>query len=133
MSLPGGHETKTLPRVEIAVDNPDVADNTAISIEVGVKDECAKRCVRVTIGWRNIPDQGLQDLIHPDPGLGRHPNHFVWRPTEDGDQLPGGAFRISGGQVDLVDGRDDLEPGVNGEVGVGQGLRLHTLDGINEE
>ena len=37
------------------------------------------------------------------------------------------------GQVDLVDDRDDLEIVVDGGVGVGQGLRLHALRGVDDQ
>ena len=36
-------------------------------------------------------------------------------------------------QVDLVERRDDLEVGVHREEGVGDGLRLHALEGVDEQ
>jgi hypothetical protein len=40
---------------------------------------------------------------------------------------------IGGGQVDLVEGRDHLEPPVHRQVGVGQGLGLDPLGGVDQE
>ena len=37
------------------------------------------------------------------------------------------------GQVDLVDDRDDLQAGLDGRVGVGDGLGLHALRGIDDQ
>ena len=37
------------------------------------------------------------------------------------------------GQVDLVHGRDQLEPGVDRQVGVGDGLGLDALGGVDEQ
>src|SRR5205807_8269344 len=43
------------------------------------------------------------------------------------------ALRFGAGQVDLVQARDQLQPGVDGEVGVGDRLRLHALRGVHDE
>ena len=43
------------------------------------------------------------------------------------------ALRLGGGQVDLVEHRHDLEPGVDRLIDVGQGLRLDALAGIDHQ
>jgi hypothetical protein len=44
-----------------------------------------------------------------------------------------GLRHVAGRQVDLVEHRDDLEVVLDGEVGVGHGLRLHTLGGVDDQ
>ena len=48
------------------------------------------------------------------------------------DLLPR-ALRLGARQVDLVDDRDDLEPGVDGQVGVREGLRLDALARVDHQ
>ena len=43
------------------------------------------------------------------------------------------AVRVGPGQVDLVEDRDQLEAGVDRGVGVGDGLRLDALGGVDDE
>ena len=45
---------------------------------------------------------------------------------------PRRSFRIGGGQVDLVEDRDDLQVVLHREVQVGQRLRLDALSGVDE-
>ena len=40
---------------------------------------------------------------------------------------------LGAGQVDLVHGRDQLEPGVDRQVGVGDGLGLDALGGVDDQ
>ena len=44
-----------------------------------------------------------------------------------------GPLGLGAGQVDLVEHRDDLEPGVDRQVGVGQRLRLDALAGVDHQ
>ena len=43
------------------------------------------------------------------------------------------SFDVGGGQVDLVDDRDDFERVVDGKIGVRQGLRLDPLRRVDDE
>src|SRR5690606_28370136 len=47
--------------------------------------------------------------------------------------LFGDALRLGARQVDLVDDRDDLELGIEGEIDVGERLRLDALRGVDDE
>ena len=53
--------------------------------------------------------------------------------AEDVDDLAGDPIGICGDQIDLVDGRDHLETGIDSEVGIGQRLRLDPLGGIDQQ
>ena len=41
--------------------------------------------------------------------------------------------RVSGGEVDFVDDGQNLQPSVDGQIGVGQGLGLDALSGVNHQ
>ena len=85
---------------------------------------------KLTIGSVDDPlEQGVDAFTR----LGRDPNHVLRRPTNDVRDLGSHPIRIGGDQVDLVDGRDHLQPGIHGQVGVGQRLRLYPLGGVHEE
>ncbi len=75
----------------------------------------------------------LQDVLDADPLLGR---------TQDGQirvqpQLPVDLLldhlHVRGGQVDLVDHRDDGQVVLHGHIEVGQGLGLHPLGGVHHQ
>ena len=53
--------------------------------------------------------------------------------ADDVLDLRAGALHVGGGQVDLVDDRDDLEVVVERQVDVGQGLGLHALGGVDHQ
>ncbi len=40
---------------------------------------------------------------------------------------------VGAGQIDLVDHRDHVQAVVDGQVGIGQGLRLHALRGVHHQ
>ena len=58
---------------------------------------------------------------------------LVGRLAEQLGDLGGDALGLGAGKVDLVQARDQLEPGVDGEVGVGERLRLDALRGVDDE
>jgi hypothetical protein len=65
--------------------------------------------------------------------LGRDRQGLVAVEGEDlGDLVPRG-LDVRGGQVDLVDDRDDLEPAVQRQVEVGQGLGLDSLGRVHDQ
>ena len=57
----------------------------------------------------------------------------VGRLAEQLGDLLGDALGLGAGQVDLVQARDQLEAGVDREVGVGERLGLDALRGVDDE
>ena len=53
--------------------------------------------------------------------------------AEQVGDLLGHALGLGARQVDLVQARDQLEPGVHREVGVGQRLGLDALGGVDDQ
>ena len=72
-------------------------------------------------------------LRDADAGLRRDAQHALGLLAEQLAELLRGAVGIGLREVDLVRGRDDLEPAVDGEVRVGERLRLDPLRGVDDE
>ena len=69
----------------------------------------------------------------PAPVLAESARTSSGLPSENLDQFTRHPLGIGGGEVDLVEGRDDLEPGIDGHVGVGESLGLHPLGGVGQQ
>ena len=72
-------------------------------------------------------------LIDALPGFGGDEDRVFGGEAEDLLDFLGDADRIGAGQVDLVDDGDDFEADIDGGVGVGDGLSLHALRGVDDE
>ena len=84
-------------------------------------------------GRRNALHDGFEHVGNALPGLGadedgvggveadRALDHFL------------GARDVGALQIDLIDDRDDFEAVIDGEIGIGEGLRLDTLRRIDDE
>ena len=66
-------------------------------------------------------------------GLARHTHGIIGRDRQVILDLGLNLVGMSRGQVDLVDGRHNVQIGVHGERRVGDGLRLDALRGVNDE
>jgi hypothetical protein len=66
-------------------------------------------------------------------GLAGDPQDVVHRLAEQVGDLLGDALGLGAGQVELVEHRDQLEAVLDREVGVGDGLRLDALRGVDDE
>jgi hypothetical protein len=75
----------------------------------------------------------VQQLFDALAGLGGHPEDLAGVAADDPGEFGGIAVRLGGGQVDLVQHRDDLEVGVERHVQVGQRLRLDALGGVDQQ
>ena len=84
-------------------------------------------------GRRDARDELFEHLGDAVAGLGGDAADLVRvLPDQVGDLL-GDALRLGAGQVDLVQRRDQLEPGVDRQVGVGDGLGLDALGGVDDQ
>ncbi len=89
--------------------------------------------LRFALRRRDPLDDRLQHLEHPLAGLGRDRQRFLGIAAEQVGDLAGDALGLGAGQVDLVDDRDQLEPVLDRQVGVGDGLRLDALGGVDDQ
>ena len=71
--------------------------------------------------------------MHALPGLRRDPQDVVRLAADQVADLAGDALGLGARQVDLVEHRDQLEPGLDRRVGVGDGLRLDPLGGVDDQ
>ncbi len=127
------HRDDPLVLAEGAVDHPHVGDHAAVLVELGVEDEGSGRGLGLTRRRRDALDDRLQHVEHPLPGLGRDPQRFVGVAAEQVGDLLRDPVGLGSGQVDLVDHGDQLEPVLDRQVGVGDGLRLDPLGGVDDQ
>ena len=78
-------------------------------------------------------DDLVQQVLHALAGLGADPQDLAGVAADDPGEFGGVAVGLRGGQVDLVQHRDDPEVGVQGQVQVGQRLRLDALGGVDQQ
>ena len=118
---------------EPAVDDAGEDDDAAVAVEPGVEDEGLEGGIGVALRGREEVDDGLEDGFDVEAGLGGDGDGVIGGEA-DGllDHLLG-ALDVGGGEIDLVDDGDDLEAVGDGEVGVGEGLGLDALAGIDDE
>ena len=65
--------------------------------------------------------------------LAGHPQHVAGLAADDVGDLGGVAVGVGGGQVDLVEHRDDVQVAVQRQVEVRQRLRLDALGGVDQQ
>ena len=133
MGRPGRHHHDLLARVQVAVDDPDVGDHAAVGVVDGVEDHGARGGVGVAGGRREVSDDLVQERLHAEAGLARHPQAVLGLAADQLGQLLGELLGLGRRQVDLVEHRDDRELVLHGEVEVRQGLRLDPLCGVDEQ
>jgi len=75
----------------------------------------------------------VQQFRHALASLGRDAQHLGRVAADDVGQLRGVLLRLSGGQVDLVQHRDEVQVGFERQVQVGQGLRLDALRRVHQQ
>ena len=129
----GGHHQHALALGEPAVDDPDVGDDAPVGVVNRVEDERAERRIRVAGRMRDLVDDDVEQLPHAFPGLRGDPQHLARVAADDGGKLFRVPLGLGGREVDLVEHRDDLEVRVDGQVEVGQGLRLDALRGVDQQ
>ena len=85
------------------------------------------------VGGGIVSTIGIEQLWHAFTGLRRDAHDVVGRDAEDVLDLGGEAVGVGGGEVDLVERGDDRQIVLEGEVAVGEGLRLDALGGVDDE
>ena len=82
---------------------------------------------------RHARDDGLENVLHALPGLGRDTQHVLGVVADEVGQGPRVQVGVGGRQVDLVQHRHQLEVALDGQVRVGQSLGLDALAGIHHQ
>ena len=127
------HRPHGLARREAAVDHADERDDAAVLVVRGVEDERPRRGLGLALRRRDALDDRVEHRLDALARLRRDAQHALGALADELRDLRGGAVRVGLRQVDLVDDRDDLEVVLDREVGVGEGLRLDALRGVDDE
>ena len=129
----GLHEEDLIALAQGAVEDAHLDDDALVGVVPGVEEQGFQRRFRVAFGRRDVRHHALQHLGHVDPGF-RADGHGIARVEPDHFlDLLLDAIDIGGGQVDFVDDRHDFEIVIEGQVDVGQGLRLDALRGVHDQ
>jgi hypothetical protein len=127
------HQADLLAEPEDPVDDADIGDDPLVVVELRVEDQGTERRVGAARGGGDPLDDGAEDLGDAQPRLGADGEDLA-RVDPQGrlDLLADlvGARRL---HVDLVQGGDDRQVAVDGQEGVGDGLRLDPLGGVDEQ
>ena len=87
----------------------------------------------IALRRRDAVDDGLEDGLDAGPPLGADHQRVLAVEADDVLHLVEGLLDVGRGEVDLVDDRDEDEVVLEGEVGVGQGLGLDALGGVDDQ
>ncbi len=119
---------------ERSVDDAHDDDHAAVRVVGRVEDERLERRLGVALRRRDPGDDRLEHLAGAGAGLRAGQQGVARVEADDVLDLPAGLLGLRPGQIDLVDDRQNGEVVViDGEVGVGQRLRLDALRGIHQQ
>ena len=122
-----------MPGRDRAVDDAHARDGAAIAVVVRIEDQRAERRVRIALGRRHALHDRLEQLGDAEPFLGAHEQDVVGVGADQVVHFLLAALGLGAGKVDLVEDRDDLEPGVEREEEIRQRLRLDALRRVDDE
>ena len=127
------HQADALALAHGSLHHAHQHDDAAIGVEPRIEDQRLQRRIGIARGRRQPVNDRFKHLVHALAGLGAHRDR-VGR-VQAHRLLDGllGAQDVGRGQIDLVDDGDDFEAVIDGQIGVGQGLRLHALAGVHHQ
>ena len=118
---------------DASVLNLKVGNDAAERVIDRVKDQCLKRSRGVTHGMRHTLDDSPQDVFNAFARLSRCTDNLLALASQQFHDFILHLIRHSTGHVNLVNDGNDLQIVLNGHVEVRDGLRLHTLCGIDHQ
>ncbi len=133
VGFPGGHEFHALALADGAGENADVGNDAAVGVVEGIEDRATQQLVRIFHRCGDAGDDGFEDFLDADAGLGGARNAVLGGDAEDFLKLLLALRHVGGGQVDLVEDRDDEQVLLGGEVEVRDGLGFHALCGVDHQ
>ena len=113
--------------------HPYVGDHAAVLIEHGVEDESARRRPGIARGRRDSAHDRLEHVLDTLARLGRDAKHLFGLLSEKLADLVTHPVGLGARKVDLVQDRDQLQSGVDRQIGIGQCLGLDTLGRVHHE
>ncbi len=127
------HEMDGVAGFHRAIHDAALEDHPAIAIELRVEDERFQRPGRVALGARQLLDDSRQHVLNADAGLGRDGDRRERIEPQVLIDLFTHPLDIGGGQIDLVDYRQQFQVVIQRQVEVGDRLRLDALGGIDDD
>ena len=121
------------PLRDDAVDDADEDDDAEVGVVPAVDQHRLQRRVAVALGGRDLVDDRLEHFLDADAGLGAGEHRFGGVEADDVLDLGADLLGLGGGEVDLVDDRDDLVVVLDRLVDVGERLRLDPLRGVDHQ
>ena len=118
---------------DAAVDHADQRHHADEVVEPRVDDQRLQRRIGIALRRRNPRQQGFQQILHPDAGLGAHLQGIMGIDPDDIFDFLCHAIRIGLRQVDLVEHRDHFQPLIQCGVAIRDTLRFDALRGIHHQ
>ncbi len=131
--LPAGAELDLLAHRDDAVDYAGKDDDATIGVEPGVEDERAQGRGDIAARRRHAFHDGFERLVDAHALLGADEKSVTGVESDDFLDLGANALGLGGGQVDFINDGNNFEIMVEREVGIGEGLGLNALGGIDYE
>ena len=119
--------------VDRALRESHVDDDALVGVVVTVEDQALERGLRIALRGGDARDDGLEDLGDAGPVLGAREDDLLARDRQHVLQLVHDRLGVRRRQVDLVEDRDQREVLAQGEVDVGERLRLDALGRVDDE
>ena len=126
---PRGHHPDVHSGPDGALLDPGVDDDSPVSVILAVEDQGLEGGLPVPLGGGDILHDHFQHRMDVDAVFGGDLRSILRGNADDVLHLGLHLRRAGRGQVDLIDDRQHLQPRVDGQIGIGQGLGLHPLAG----
>ena len=118
-------------RFERAFHDATLENHAAIAIEMGVEDQRFQRRGRVALGTRQLPHDSCEHVVNALAGLGGNGDRLERIQPQIRVDLLAHALDVRGRQIDLIDHRQQFQIIIQGQVEVGDRLRLDPLGSID--
>ena len=132
-SVPPRISRMLLALATAALHDADVDDDALVGVEMAVVDQGLERRVRVAGRRRHALDDGAEHLLDADAGLAAGAQHLAGSmPRACSISAMTSSGRAMGRSILLSTGTM-VRFALHRQVGVGDGLGLHALEGIDEQ
>ena len=129
----GRHQADGLPLADGALLDAEVDHHAQIRVVLAVEHEGLQGGFGVALGGGDVLHHVLQHGVDVDAQLGGDLRGIQRGKPDDVLHLLLCLHGVGGGEVDLVEYRQDLQVVIHGKVGVRQRLRLYALGGVHHQ
>ena len=127
------HQLDALALGQLAVHHAHQHHDAEIKVVPAINQQRFQRRIRIAARRGQAGDDSLKHLIDAKAGLGGNLHSVGGVQADHVLDLLADAVRLGGGQVDLVENRNDLVIVVERLVDVGERLRFHALAGVHHQ